>query len=149
MDKAKGKMKEAAGALTNDEDKRTEGQAQQRKGAAEEEMTKKEKAPSKQRRKPDKQNRIWTGRGERTRGCWVTSRIPCRASKTKRYQSPPGTGGRRKRGARTRSQEQRSRGQKRSNNPSNPSRPTGKLAHPCRNGGWLPTKTECSSPAIL
>jgi uncharacterized protein YjbJ (UPF0337 family) len=44
VDKAKGKMKETAGALTNDEDKRTEGQAQQRKGAAEEEMTKKEKA---------------------------------------------------------------------------------------------------------
>jgi uncharacterized protein YjbJ (UPF0337 family) len=44
MDKAKGKMKEAAGALTNDEDKRSEGRAQQRKGAAEEEMTKKEKA---------------------------------------------------------------------------------------------------------
>lgn len=36
MGKAKGKMKEAAGALSNNEDKRTEGQAQQRKDAAEE-----------------------------------------------------------------------------------------------------------------
>ena len=44
MDKAKGKMKEAYGVLTDDEDKRTEGKAQQRKGAAEQEMTKKEKA---------------------------------------------------------------------------------------------------------
>ncbi len=44
VDKAKGKMKEAAGAMTNDEDKRTEGKAQQRKGSAEAEMTKKEKA---------------------------------------------------------------------------------------------------------
>lgn len=44
MEKAKGKMKEAAGAITNDEDKRAEGKAQQRKGAAEQELTKKEKA---------------------------------------------------------------------------------------------------------
>jgi uncharacterized protein YjbJ (UPF0337 family) len=32
-DKAKGRMKEAAGAVTGDEDKKAEGQAQQRKGA--------------------------------------------------------------------------------------------------------------------
>jgi uncharacterized protein YjbJ (UPF0337 family) len=33
-EKAKGRMKEAAGAVTGDEDKKAEGQAQQRKGAA-------------------------------------------------------------------------------------------------------------------
>lgn len=38
-DKAKGKAKEALGALTGDEDKKEEGRAQQRKAAAEEEAT--------------------------------------------------------------------------------------------------------------
>ena len=40
-DKAKGKAKEAFGALTGDEAKKEEGRAQQRKGAAEEEATQK------------------------------------------------------------------------------------------------------------
>jgi uncharacterized protein YjbJ (UPF0337 family) len=40
-DKAKGRMKEAAGAVTGDEDKKAEGQAQQRKGAAGEEAAQK------------------------------------------------------------------------------------------------------------
>ena len=40
-DKAKGKMKEAAGAITGDEEKKAEGRAQQRKGQAEEEATQK------------------------------------------------------------------------------------------------------------
>ena len=42
-DKAKGKAKEAFGALTGDEAKKDEGRAQQRKAAAEEEATQKEK----------------------------------------------------------------------------------------------------------
>jgi uncharacterized protein YjbJ (UPF0337 family) len=42
-DKTKGKMKEAYGAMTGDEDKKAEGQAEQRKGAAREEVTQKEK----------------------------------------------------------------------------------------------------------
>jgi uncharacterized protein YjbJ (UPF0337 family) len=42
-DKAKGKAKEAWGAVTGDEAKKEEGQAQQRKGAAEEDATQKEK----------------------------------------------------------------------------------------------------------
>jgi uncharacterized protein YjbJ (UPF0337 family) len=42
-DKAKGRMKEAAGAVTGDEDKKAEGQAQQRKGAAGEEAAQKAK----------------------------------------------------------------------------------------------------------
>jgi uncharacterized protein YjbJ (UPF0337 family) len=42
-DKAKGKAKEAYGALTGDEAKKEEGRAQQRKAAAEEEATQKEK----------------------------------------------------------------------------------------------------------
>lgn len=43
MDKAKGKAKEAYGALTSDEAKKDEGRAQQRKAAAEEEAMQKEK----------------------------------------------------------------------------------------------------------
>jgi uncharacterized protein YjbJ (UPF0337 family) len=43
MDKAKGKMKEAAGAFTGDEDKKAEGRAQQRKADAEEKATQKER----------------------------------------------------------------------------------------------------------
>jgi uncharacterized protein YjbJ (UPF0337 family) len=40
-DKAKGRMKEAAGAFTGDEEKKAEGRAQQRKGAAGEEAAQK------------------------------------------------------------------------------------------------------------
>ena len=42
-DKAKGKAKEAYGALTDDEARKEEGRAQQRKAAAEGEATQKEK----------------------------------------------------------------------------------------------------------
>jgi uncharacterized protein YjbJ (UPF0337 family) len=42
-DKVKGRMKEAVGAVTGDEDKKAEGQAQQRKGAAGEEAAQKAK----------------------------------------------------------------------------------------------------------
>ena len=42
-DKAKGKAKEAWGALAGDEAKKEEGRAQQRKAAAEEEATQKER----------------------------------------------------------------------------------------------------------
>ena len=42
MDKAKGKAKEAAGAITGGEDKKAEGRAQQRKADAQEEATQKE-----------------------------------------------------------------------------------------------------------
>ena len=42
-EKVKGRMKEAAGAVTGDEDKKAEGQAQQRKGAAGEEAAQKAK----------------------------------------------------------------------------------------------------------
>jgi uncharacterized protein YjbJ (UPF0337 family) len=47
-EKAKGKMKEAAGAITDDESKKAEGQAQQRKGAAAEEAGQKEKTRQEQ-----------------------------------------------------------------------------------------------------
>jgi uncharacterized protein YjbJ (UPF0337 family) len=43
MDKGKGKMKEAAGAFTGDEDKKAEGRAQQRKADAEEKAAQKER----------------------------------------------------------------------------------------------------------
>jgi uncharacterized protein YjbJ (UPF0337 family) len=42
MDKAKGTAKEAAGAVTGDEDKKAEGRAQQRKADAQEQATQKE-----------------------------------------------------------------------------------------------------------
>jgi len=47
-EKAKGKMKEAAGAITGDEEKKAEGRAQQRKGAAREEATQKERTRQEQ-----------------------------------------------------------------------------------------------------
>jgi uncharacterized protein YjbJ (UPF0337 family) len=42
-DKAKGKVKEAAGAITGDEEKKAEGRAQQRKGDAREEAAQEER----------------------------------------------------------------------------------------------------------
>jgi uncharacterized protein YjbJ (UPF0337 family) len=42
-DKAKGRMKEAAGAITGDEEKKAEGKAQQRKGEAGEEAAQRAK----------------------------------------------------------------------------------------------------------
>ena len=45
-DKAKGKMKEAAGAITGDEEKKAEGQAQQRAAEAAEEAGQKERVRS-------------------------------------------------------------------------------------------------------
>ena len=47
-EKAKGKMKEAAGALTGDEEKKAEGQAQQRKAQAAEEAAQKERTRQEQ-----------------------------------------------------------------------------------------------------
>jgi uncharacterized protein YjbJ (UPF0337 family) len=52
-DKAKGRMKEAYGAITGDEDKKAEGQAQQRKGAAAKEAA--QKAKTKQAEEEAKQ----------------------------------------------------------------------------------------------
>jgi uncharacterized protein YjbJ (UPF0337 family) len=66
-DKAKGRMKEAAGAMTGDEDKKAEGRAQQRKGAAREEAaqkerTRQEQAEAKQaERERDRQSRKGKG----------------------------------------------------------------------------------------
>jgi uncharacterized protein YjbJ (UPF0337 family) len=47
-DKAKGRMKEAAGAFTGDEEKKAEGHAQQRKADAEEEAAQKERTRQEQ-----------------------------------------------------------------------------------------------------
>jgi uncharacterized protein YjbJ (UPF0337 family) len=51
MDKAKGKAKEAAGAVTGNEDKKAEGQAQQSKGEAREEAAQKERTRREQAEK--------------------------------------------------------------------------------------------------
>ena len=59
-DKAKGKAKEAYGALTSDEAKKEEGRAQQRKAAAREEATQQEKtsqAKKEARREEGKRDR--------------------------------------------------------------------------------------------
>jgi uncharacterized protein YjbJ (UPF0337 family) len=66
-DKAKGKMKEAAGAITGDESKKAEGQAQQRASAAAEEAAQKERTRQEQakakeaERERDKQERKGKG----------------------------------------------------------------------------------------
>jgi uncharacterized protein YjbJ (UPF0337 family) len=60
MEKDKGKMKEAAGVLTGDEDKKAEGRAEQRKAAAEKETAKADRAEEEARqeeRERDKQRR--------------------------------------------------------------------------------------------
>jgi uncharacterized protein YjbJ (UPF0337 family) len=53
-DKVKGRMKEAAGAMTGDEDKKAEGRAQQRKGAAGEEAAQKAKRERDRQRRKEK-----------------------------------------------------------------------------------------------
>jgi uncharacterized protein YjbJ (UPF0337 family) len=77
MDKGEGKMKEAAGAITGDEDKKAEGRAQKRKADAEEKATQKERT-GKRRRKPTERRESGTSKSAKTRDCWVASRIPCR-----------------------------------------------------------------------
>jgi uncharacterized protein YjbJ (UPF0337 family) len=47
-EKAKGRMKEAAGAVTGDEDKKAEGQAQQRKASAREEREQQKRTKAEQ-----------------------------------------------------------------------------------------------------
>jgi uncharacterized protein YjbJ (UPF0337 family) len=66
-EKAKGRMKEAAGAFTGDEDKKAEGRAQQRKSDAREEATQKERTRREQdeakqaERERDRQSRKGKG----------------------------------------------------------------------------------------
>ena len=62
-DKAKGRMKEAAGAITGDEDKKAEGRAQQRKGQADEEAA--QKAKTRQAEKEAKEAERERGSQER------------------------------------------------------------------------------------
>jgi len=49
-EKAKGKMQEAAGAMTGDEDKKAEGQARQRKASAREEREQQKRTKAEQDR---------------------------------------------------------------------------------------------------
>jgi uncharacterized protein YjbJ (UPF0337 family) len=62
-DKAKGKMKEAAGAITGDEDLKAEGQALQRKAAAREEAA--QKARTRQAQQEAKEAEMERDRQER------------------------------------------------------------------------------------
>jgi hypothetical protein len=76
-DKAKGRMKEAYGAITGDEDKKAEGRAQQRK-------LRRKRRPSEPRRRPGKRRGSATGSGASRRvGYWVTSGIPCQDAKSR------------------------------------------------------------------
>jgi uncharacterized protein YjbJ (UPF0337 family) len=63
VDKAKGKAKEAYGAITGDEDKKAEGRAQQRKAEAEEEA--RQKARTKRAQEEAKQAERERDRQER------------------------------------------------------------------------------------
>jgi uncharacterized protein YjbJ (UPF0337 family) len=78
-DKAKGRMKEAAGAVTGDEDKKAEGRAQQRKGQAGEEAA--QKAKTRQTEAEAKQAENERDRQQRKDkgGLWATSGTPSRA----------------------------------------------------------------------
>jgi uncharacterized protein YjbJ (UPF0337 family) len=60
-DKAKGRMKEAAGAFTGDEEKKAEGRAQQRKGQAGEEAA--QRAKTRQTEKEAKRQAEAQGQG--------------------------------------------------------------------------------------
>jgi uncharacterized protein YjbJ (UPF0337 family) len=62
-DKAKGRMKEAAGVFTGDEEKKAEGRAQQRKGQADEEAA--QKAKTRQAEKEAKEAERERGSQER------------------------------------------------------------------------------------
>ena len=62
-DKAKGKMKEAAGAITGDEEKKAEGQALQRKAAAREQAA--QKARTRQAQQEAKEAEMERDRQER------------------------------------------------------------------------------------
>jgi uncharacterized protein YjbJ (UPF0337 family) len=62
-EKAKGRIKEAAGAVTGDEDKKAEGQAQQRKGAAGEEAAQKAKTKQSQRSREGTRQAAAQGQG--------------------------------------------------------------------------------------
>jgi uncharacterized protein YjbJ (UPF0337 family) len=54
-DEAKGKMKEAAGAITGDEEKKAEGKAQQRASAAAEEAAQKERTRQEEAKEAEKE----------------------------------------------------------------------------------------------
>ena len=76
-------MKEAAGAVTGDEDKKAEGQAQQRKGAAGEEAAQKAKTKQTQKQAREAERERDKRSASRTKaGCWATSRHPLRRLET-------------------------------------------------------------------
>src|SRR5215211_6176782 len=84
-DKAKGRAKEAAGAVTGDEEKKAEGQAQQRK-------LPRRPRPGRPRRKPRKLRGSVTGSGARTRGLWATLVTPSRGARRPKNTFPSGWG---------------------------------------------------------
>jgi uncharacterized protein YjbJ (UPF0337 family) len=73
-EKAKGRMKEAAGAVTGDEAKKAEGRAQQRKDAAGEEATQKAKTRHTEKGKPGRPRGTSSAARPRAGGCSGASR---------------------------------------------------------------------------
>jgi uncharacterized protein YjbJ (UPF0337 family) len=67
-EKFKGRMKEAVGAITGDENKKAEGQAQQRVAAAAQEAAQKERIRQEQAKAKEAERRSETGKSARTRG---------------------------------------------------------------------------------
>ena len=67
----KGKMKEAAGAITGDEDLKAEGRALQRKAEAEKEVSRGRRL-GRPRPRPSRPRRSETSKSSRTRACWAT-----------------------------------------------------------------------------
>src|SRR5215218_8385369 len=86
-EKAKGKMKEAAGAITGEEAKKAEGRAEQSKAEAAEEAKQRENR-ARQRPRLRRKRGSSTGSGARTR---VASWATCRP--TRRSQEGPGSYG--------------------------------------------------------
>jgi hypothetical protein len=74
MDKAKGKAKEAFGAITGDEALKAEGRAEQRKAEAEYEALGRGRRPGEPRPRPGGPRGSATGRGSTTSGLWAPSR---------------------------------------------------------------------------
>ena len=75
-DKAKGKAKEAWGALTGDEARKEEGRAQQRKADAEEETAQRQRT-SEAKKEARQAERKRDSRRSRTKVCWAASRTRC------------------------------------------------------------------------
>ena len=77
-DEAKGKMKEAAGAITGDERTRRPKARHSRGSLPQERKRRRRRGPAESRLRPRKRRGSETSRRARTRGCWATWATLCR-----------------------------------------------------------------------